>query len=114
MGVEMKSAFSKCVGRLALANNLFNVKYLLILFIMAIALPFCAKAQDATVVGTITDPSGAAVANATVTVTSLDTKLSRSATTGDSGQFAIPEVHPGKYNIKVEASGFKGAEQKEV
>src|SRR6267142_930810 len=110
----MKSAFSKCIGRLALANNLFNVKYLLILFVMAIGLPFCAKAQDATIVGTVTDPSGAAVANAKVTLTNLETKLSRTFTTGDSGQYVAVDMHIGHYDIKVEMSGFKNAEQKSV
>ncbi len=110
----MKSVLSKCVGSLALANKLFNAKYLLILFVMVIGLPFCAKAQDATVVGTVTDPSGAAVANATVTLTSLETKLSRTVTSNESGQYVAVEVHIGRYDVRVEASGFKVAEQKGV
>src|SRR5258707_7967231 len=112
MGGEMKSAFSKCVGRLALANNLFNVKYLLILFVMVIGLPFCAKAQEATIVGTVTDPSGAAVANAKVTLTNLETNLSKTYSTNDSGQYVAVDIHIGHYDIKVETSGFKTAEQK--
>lgn len=88
--------------------------HLLILGAILVALPFCAYGQDATVVGTVTDPSGSSVANAKITITNLETKLSREVNTSDSGQYAIPEVHPGKYDVKAEASGFKVAEQKGV
>src|SRR5258708_35262264 len=111
MGVEMKSAFSKCVGRLALANNLFNVKYLLILFVMAIALPFCVKAQEAAIVASVTDPSGAAGANAKVTLPNLDKNVPHVVSTNDSGHDVAVDLHIRHYNEKAEASGFKDTEQ---
>ncbi len=71
-----------------------------------------ALAQEATIVGTVTDPSGAAVANAKVTMTNLDTNLSKDLTTNDSGQYTAVDIHIGRYDIKVEVSGFKTAEKK--
>jgi hypothetical protein len=73
-----------------------------------------ALAQEATIVGTVTDPSGAAVANAKVTVTNLDTTLVKDLTTNDSGQYAAVDIHIGHYNIKVTTSGFKTAERKDL
>ena len=108
------SMWSKCVGSLRAAGKLFKMHHLLILGAILVALPFVAYGQDATVVGTVTDPSGASVANAKITITSLATNSSRTVNTSDSGQYAIPEVHPGKYEVKAEASGFKVAEQKGV
>src|SRR5579863_715246 len=108
------SLWSKCAGSLRAAGKLFKTHHLLILCAILVVLPFYAYGQDATVVGTVTDPSGASVANAKITVTNLSTNSSRTVNTGDSGQYAIPEVHPGKYDVKAEASGFKVAEQKGV
>src|SRR5579863_10076579 len=108
------SLWSKCAGSLRAAGKLFKTHHLLILCAILVVLPFYAYGQDATVVGTVTDPSGASVANAKITITNLSTNSSRTVNTGDSGQYAIPEVHPGKYDVKAEASGFKVAEQKGV
>ena len=70
-----------------------------------------AFAQEATIVGTVTDQSGAVVANAKVTATNTDTGVARTSTTNDAGQYVIPEVHIGHYNVKAEASGLKVAEK---
>ena len=94
------------------ANKLSNLRYLLILFVLLVGLPFRASAQDATIVGTVTDPSGSVIANAKITVTNLETSLTRSITTNDSGQYVLPDLHIGHYDVKAEASGFKVAEQK--
>ncbi len=63
-------------------------------------------AQEATIVGSVTDPSGAAVANAAVTITHVETGETRSSTTGDSGQFVAPDLGIGHYNVTVKAAGF--------
>jgi hypothetical protein len=68
-------------------------------------------AQEATIVGTVTDPSGAAVASAKVTLTNVDMGVSKSYTTNDSGQYAAVDIHIGHYNLKVETSGFKTVER---
>ncbi|HXM50454.1 MAG TPA: carboxypeptidase-like regulatory domain-containing protein, partial [Pyrinomonadaceae bacterium] len=96
------------------ALKLSNLRYLLILFVLLAGLPFRASGQEATIVGTVTDPSGAAVANAKITLTNMETTISRIFTTNDSGQYVAVDMHIGHYNVKAEASGFKVAEQKDL
>ncbi len=57
--------------------------------------------------GTITDITGHAVADATVTVTSLETGLTRTTKTGAAGTYFIPELPIGSYDIKVEKEGSR-------
>jgi len=57
--------------------------------------------------GTVTDPKGALVAGATVTLTSLATNSSRTATTTGSGGYTFGQIPVGDYQIEVEATGFK-------
>lgn len=66
------------------------------------------------ILGTITDPSGAAVAGATVVVTDVQRGTSRTLTTDDSGGFVAPDLQPGTYKLHVEAKGFKTAERPNV
>ena len=73
-----------------------------------------AVAQDATLLGTVTDPSGAAVPNATIAITSTDTGATRNVTTNSDGQFLAPELRIGNYTVRVSATGFKVAEQKNL
>jgi hypothetical protein len=68
-----------------------------------------AYSQDvrASITGQITDPTGAAVAGATVHVTNVATSTVISAKSNETGTFATPFLAPGQYEITVEASGFK-------
>ncbi len=59
------------------------------------------------VVGTVSDPSGAVVPGATVTATSLGTGQKRTVTTGDQGNFSILSLPRGQYSLDIDASGFK-------
>src|SRR5690349_15738187 len=60
-----------------------------------------------TIRGTITDPSGAVVAGATVTITNLQTNLSRSQVTKSSGSYSFELIPPGEYKVEIEAKGFQ-------
>ncbi len=60
-----------------------------------------------TILGTVTDSSGAAVSGVTVTVKNTDTGLLRTVTTGDDGSYSVPELPIGNYSVTVEKSGFK-------
>src|SRR5580698_7278365 len=77
---------------------------------------FCApesRGQSITagdVTGTVTDPSGAAVPNAAVTLTSVDTNTSRTAATNAEGSYRFAFVPPGLWKIAVNASGFQAQE----
>jgi Carboxypeptidase regulatory-like domain len=97
---------------LAIKRNGSRLAVLLAAFFVIFAAQ--ALAQEATIVGTVTDPSGAAVANAKVTVTNLDTNIAKNLTTNDAGQYTAVDIHIGHYNIKVETSGFKTAERKDI
>jgi hypothetical protein len=88
--------------------------YLVTLVFAFLCLSSSAMAQDATLVGTVTDPSGAAVPNVKITITNLETSLVQSVVTNDSGQYVLPSLKIGHYDAKAEASGFKVAEQKGV
>jgi hypothetical protein len=61
----------------------------------------------ASIVGTVTDPSGAAVPGAKVNITNIETGLVRSTTTNDTGNYSARELAIGRYNVQVEAGGFK-------
>jgi hypothetical protein len=82
--------------------------------VLFLGLSSLAFAQEATVVGTITDPSGSAIPGAKVTATSVETAASRTILTSESGQYVLPDLRIGHYDMKVEAAGFKTAEQKDV
>ena len=62
---------------------------------------------SAGITGTVTDPSGAVVANANVTVTNEGTNVSDKTTTSSAGTYAFRGLNPGKYTVTVEAQGFK-------
>jgi hypothetical protein len=104
--------FSSCGRSVFTALKHVRLHHLAVLLLSVVALSFTAKAQDATIVGTITDPSGAAVPNVKVSATSIETGLVSTAVTSDSGTYVLPELRIGHYDIKAEASGFKVAEQK--
>jgi outer membrane receptor protein involved in Fe transport len=73
-----------------------------------------AQAVFGSINGTVTDPQGAAVVGATVTVTDVNKGTTDTATTNDSGNYSVTHLIPDSYNIKIEASGFKAAEQNDV
>jgi hypothetical protein len=58
-----------------------------------------------TILGVVTDSSGAAVPGATVTIKNVDTGLSRTVTTTDDGSYSAPELPIGNYSVTVEKSG---------
>lgn len=58
------------------------------------------------IIGTVTDPSGSAVANAKVTITDVTKGTSSSVTTNDSGQYSKGQLIPDQYKVTIEAAGF--------
>jgi hypothetical protein len=65
------------------------------------------QAVNATLLGTITDSTGATVPNAKVTATETTTGLIHESVTNESGNYTFPDMPPGKYSVTVEAKGFK-------
>src|SRR5262249_16338985 len=70
-----------------------------------------AQVTSGTISGFVKDPSGAYVKGASVTVVNPTNGLSRTVATSDSGEFVVPGLYPGTYNIKVEAPGFSKMEK---
>ena len=68
-------------------------------------LPLAAQYR-ASVQGTVTDPQGGVVPDATVTLTSKETSATKNATTSSSGVYTIPGLAPGTYSLTVEKQGF--------
>src|SRR5579863_81528 len=66
------------------------------------------------ILGTLTDQSGAAVPGASVVVSDVERGTSRTVTSDESGEYAVPNLQPGSYKIHVEAKGFKVAERPNV
>jgi len=72
------------------------------------AVPALAQSVTAgTVVGTVTDQSGAVVAGAAVTLTDISTNIARATTTNKEGRYVYVDVSPGVYNIAVSKVGFE-------
>jgi len=72
------------------------------------------QAVYGSILGTITDPSGAAVANAKVTVTDQRKGTSEMTTTNDSGNYSVTHLIPDVYTVRVEGQGFKSLEFKDI
>jgi hypothetical protein len=88
------SGLGLCVVAVVLLSLLFSVS----LF---------GQAVSATLLGSVSDVSGASVANAKVTLTESNTNVSRTAQTNESGNFVFPDLPPGTYTVAVEMTGFK-------
>jgi Carboxypeptidase regulatory-like domain/TonB dependent receptor len=69
------------------------------------------QVTSGTIFGTVTDAQGAAVQNATVTVTDLSKGTTDTATTNDSGNYTVTHLIPDPYSVKIEAQGFQTFQQ---
>ncbi|HYL93835.1 MAG TPA: TonB-dependent receptor, partial [Alphaproteobacteria bacterium] len=87
---------------------------LTIFCLFSVALAAAQSASTATIVGTVVDPQGAVVAKAKVTATNTATGTGRSAETTSSGDYTIPSLAPGTYEVQVEAKGFATGVTKEI
>lgn len=81
----------------------------LIVVIFGLTALLVAQTDTARLVGTITDPSGAVIANATVTVTNVGTGRAVTVQTNDSGGYAINALPPGSYHAEIKKENFKAA-----
>ncbi|WP_433983512.1 carboxypeptidase-like regulatory domain-containing protein [Tunturiibacter empetritectus] len=80
---------------------------LLPLLILSLSPSLFGQAVSGTLLGTINDPTGAAVAAARVIVIETATQTAHETVTNDSGNYTLPNLPPGTYSITVEANGFK-------
>ena len=67
------------------------------------------QAVNGSLVGTVTDSSGALVLNAKVALTETRTGIAQSTATNQSGNYSFPALPPGSYRVEVELAGFRKA-----
>src|SRR5262250_1773837 len=83
--------------------------FLLVAGLLASLQPAWGQEVSSAIVGTITDPSGAPIAGATVTAVDKDRGTEWPATTNDVGAYSLPRIPVGNYEVKVGAKGFQTA-----
>ena len=82
--------------------------------LIALACIAVAQIGRGTLTGTISDPTGAGVPNATITLTNLDTGVKTTGQSGSVGNYYFSSLVPGAYTIDVSSSGFRDYTQKGV
>src|SRR5262245_22462620 len=91
------------------ALSLGAVSFCLLIALLVAALSASAQQMTGSIVGSVTDSSGAAVKGATVTAHDVDRGTALTTHTGDEGTFSFPIVPIGTYQVTVEAKGFQKA-----
>lgn len=92
----------------------FGTIGLIILSILLVANSSNAQKTTSDIVGTVVDQSDQAVAGATVTVTSIGTGATRTATTDETGGFRVTNLQPGRYEVSAEAANFSKSVVKDI
>src|SRR5882724_604565 len=108
---EVKFMFAKEIGRKS-----FDLSILLVFCLGLFACAISARAQglNATLSGTVTDPSGAAVADAQLTLTNKATGFELKGTSNERGEYTFRNLTPGNYDLKVSKTGFENHVQRDV
>jgi hypothetical protein len=80
---------------------------IIVAFVLLAAVSLSAQTFRGTILGTVTDPSGAVVAGAKVSVKNVGTGLERTTDTSADGSYALPELPIGTYDVTVTQAGFQ-------
>jgi hypothetical protein len=89
-------------------NEFRNLKKVLVVTVVAALSTCCLHAQTfGEVTGRVTDPSGAIIPGASITLTNVNTNAARNVVTTETGTYTFPSVSPGFYRLKTELPGFK-------
>src|ERR1700757_2916187 len=86
------------------SSSFATVVVLLVSFFVPVLLH--AQVAGATLSGTVTDPSNAAVPNSNVSIKNIETGISRDVMTNEAGFYNAPNLSPGTYEVSVSAPGF--------
>ncbi len=106
--------FQEKTSRRVASRNRWIAFGVLITCLLLLAPQQVSGQASAGITGTITDPSGAVVPDAKVTVKNDATSVSSTTTTSSAGTYSFKGLNPGKYNVTVEAQGFKKGVQSDV
>ena len=92
--------------------------YVAVVFLLFVScLSITARGQQSTtadILGTVSDPTGATIPGAQVTVTNTGTEEKRSATTGSTGDYVFNVLQPGNYNVTITSGGFQSFSESKV
>ncbi len=86
----------------------------MLLIALAATSNLSAQGITGSITGTVSDPSGAVIAGANVTIRQTSTNEARVVVTSEAGTYTATQLQPGAYTVKVEKAGFKAAEQKGI
>jgi len=75
--------------------------------LIALASSLSAQSPSASVVGRLTDPTGATIPGASITVVNLDTNITNRAVSNEFGDFTVPYLKPGRYSLEASRAGFR-------
>jgi hypothetical protein len=110
---EKSSSFLTAVSNFITAKPCYQHAYLaiallvLLMFFVFSAIPGAAQAVNTgTVIGTVTDPSGAVIGGANLTLTDKATSTTRTTTSNQTGSYVFTNVPPGTYDLTVKHAGF--------
>lgn len=87
-------------------------KSFLVLLLLLCATAIYAQNEAGQLTGKVTDPNGAVVAGAAVSIKSVETGITRTATSNSEGFFNIPSLQPGLYDVTIQSSGFAARTQR--
>ncbi len=104
----------KAEGRSGLRLKIQAWGALIALVCLMVCVPGLHAQTTASLSGTVTDPTGAVIPNAQITLTNEATQAQRKTETGASGEFTIPSLLPGTYDIHVAAKGFQGYDERGI
>src|SRR6185437_935830 len=97
------------MAEISLRIRIVSVLFLGLLSMLWLPRPLNAQVVGATLTGTISDPSGAAIPGANVTCKNLATGVVRDVSSDAAGFYTLPNVAPGTYTVTVTADGFSTA-----
>src|SRR5207237_6686890 len=99
----MRIRFGLSIRNLSFFHKKFSLRHAGILLVLLLGVSFQAFGHEATIVGTVTDPSGSLIANAKITARNAETGLVRTITTNEHGQCVLPDLHIRHYHRHAEA-----------
>lgn len=107
--------FDSVLGGMLVRNTFTQVFYgVLCLVSLLTGISAYAQGDRGSIAGTITDPTGAAVPNATITLRSLGTGNTQTTQSGQGGDYRLPFISIGSYSVTVEKAGFRKWESTDV
>ena len=107
MGVWYAPRYRSVIGRRAFAQRKFIQSLGLLLGVLLLCLPAFPQLNLGSIAGTVTDPSGAVIVGAKVTVTDVERGVSRTLTADSAGEYSATSLTPGSYSVRAEFMGFQ-------